>query len=379
MSISVQSLVQAMESIAPVSLAESWDNVGLLLGAPSDPLSGPVLLTIDLTEPVLDEARSMKAGAIVAYHPPIFDPIRRLTGEQWRGRVLLGAARAGMAVYCPHTALDNAPGALGDWLADAVLEPGKPRGADRRALRPAGLQRPTEELKIVTFAPPEKADTLRKALASAGAGIIGRYEVCSFAAPGTGTFLGQSGARPAVGQAGRLESAHEVRLEMVCSRAALSLALATLRQFHPYEEPAIDVYELLPRPERSTGAGRRLVLDHPVPIAALVARLKAALGVPYVQVAAAGREAVSCIGVCPGSGGGLWIDAQRDGCELFVTGEMKHHDVLAAAGAGLSIICAGHTATERPYLPVLADRLARAMPGVSVQVSRADRDPVVVG
>lgn len=378
MGMSVSALVHAMEAIAPPSLAESWDNVGLLMGSADDPLRGPVLLTIDLTEAVLREAVGMKASAAVVYHPPIFDSIKRITGDSPRGRLLLAAARAGLAIYSPHTAIDAAPGGMGDWLADAVLEPGKPRGADRRALGPAQVQRPTEEVKIVTFVPAEKLEAVRSALASAGAGIIGRYEVCSFATPGTGTFLGREGTKPAVGQSGRLESAPEVRLEMVCSHAALSLALATLRQFHPYEEPAVDVYVLAPQPTRGTGVGRRLVLDHPVPIASLVARLKAALGVSHVQVATAGREAISCIGVCPGAGGSIWQAALREGCELFVTGEMKHHDVLAAVSAGLAIIDAGHTNTERPYLPILAQRLAQALPGVAVKVSREDRDPVVV-
>src|SRR5690606_27066841 len=106
-----------------------------------------------------------------------------------------------------------------------------------------------------------------KALASAGAGIIGKYQVCSFAAPGLGTFFGGEGASPTTGQAGRLENVPEVRLEMVCSKAALALAMETLERFHPYEEPAVDVYELVGRPLRHAGAGRRLSLDQPATLA----------------------------------------------------------------------------------------------------------------
>lgn len=378
MSISVAALVAAMESIAPPWLAEDWDNVGLLLGSAHAPLAGPVLLTIDLTEAVLAEAIAQRAGAVVSYHPPIFEPLRAVNDRTAKGRVLLGAARAGIAVYSPHTAIDAAPGGLGDWLADAVLEPGRPRGADRRALRPTGVRPPTQQVKIVTFVPEKQVEAVRGALASSGAGLIGNYEACSFSVEGTGTFLGNARSRPAVGKAGELESHRELRLEMVCSKAALSLALATLRQFHPYEEPAIDVYPLLPQPARDTGQGRRLVLDHPATLAVLVPRIKAALGVSHVQLAAAGREAVTRIAVCPGSGGELWQAALAEGCELYLTGEMKHHEVLAATGAGLAVIAAGHTNTERPYLPVLAQRLGRLLPGVRVLTSTTDRDPMGV-
>lgn len=380
----IAALIDAIQQIAPPHLAEEWDNTGLLIGSPDDALDGPVLLTIDLTEPVLDEALELRCRAIIAYHPPIFTPQRRLVGgraAQAGERVVYRAARAGISVYSPHTALDAAPDGLTDWLAAGLLTAtasARHAGGDSRALRPAPRREPTQEVKIVTFVPHEHVDNLRAALASAGAGLIGQYELCSFSHHGIGTFRGRAGTRPAVGSAEQFEQVTEHRLEMVCSQAALPLALATLRQFHPYEEPAVDVYPLAPKPERGIGAGRRITLDHPCTLDELAARFKAHLSVPAVQLAAATSAPIERIGVVAGAGGSLAGAALADGCQLFVTGEMKHHEVNAALSQGLSVLLGGHTATERGFLPRLAERLGSLLAGAQFRVSTRDRDPLVL-
>jgi len=370
-------LSAAMETIAPLSLAEEWDNVGLLVGDPAAAITGPVVITIDLTPAVIAEAESLKAGAIIAYHPPIFTPIKRLVATDPRQQAILRAVRAGMAVYSPHTALDSAPGGMGDWLADCAMPPGKSRAADRRALVPKALPRPTEEAKIVTFVPAGEVEKVRGALASAGAGTIGKYTVCSFGSPGTGTFIGAPDSKPAVGAPGVLESASEVRLEMVIPRRAVPLALELLKQFHPYEEVPVDVYPLCDKPRRDTGAGRRLVLDEAVTLAQVAERMKAALGVSHVQVAPAPNHAkgfaFTRLGLCPGAAAGLLDAASREGCQLYITGEMKHHEVLEANARGVSILLGGHSATERGYLPTLARRLGEMLPKAAFQTAVADR------
>ncbi len=409
----IRDLIAAVERIAPPSYAEAWDNVGLIVGDAAWPLTearaasahggggedsgvGHVLLTIDLTEAVAHEALTKNAAAVIAYHPPIFSPIKRLTADAPPGRVLLPLLRAGVAVYSPHTALDAAPAGLTDWLADGLLPPAPAQGngkedgsavvsrahADRRALAPFADRPPSQQVKIVTFVPNDSVEAVRSALASAGAGIIGGYELCSFNIHGTGTFLGGEATNPTVGERGRIEEVPEVRLEMVCSKHSLALALATLRQFHPYEEPPVDVYELLPRPVRHTGAGRRLMLDHPSTLAELAERLKQHVGMPTVKIAAApGVEIeatpITTIGLCPGAGASLAPTAAGDGCQVFVTGEMKHHEILAATGAGMSVLLCGHTASERGYLPQMARRLGELLPGVTFTPSTADVSPFV--
>lgn len=376
----VRDLVSAMEKIAPLSYAESWDRVGLHVGRADSSLRSGVLLAIDLTEQVMFEAESSGVGAIIAYHPPIWDPIARLTDSSRKERVVLRAVERGIAIYSPHTALDAVEGGMTDWLCEGLSggSDGRILG-DCRALKPHAKSEATQQLKIVTFVPREEVEQVRGALATAGAGIIGNYTACSFELDGTGTFLGGEGAKPAIGQAGQLHTVREVRLEMVCSKAALPLALQTVRQFHPYEEPALDVYELLPKPVRGRGSGRRLTLDHPAPIHELAARLKKHIGRDWVRVAFAdGRKSVSVIGVCPGAGGDLAERAIREGCELFVTGEMKHHDVMSALDAGLGVILGEHTSTERGYLPRLAKQLEAALPGVRVRCATSDADPMKI-
>lgn len=366
-------VVEVIESIAPPADAAEWDNVGLLVGG-AGWRGSPLLLTIDLTEPVLDEAVEGGAGMILAYHPPIFRPLPRLTDAPGGQGIVLEAARNGIAVYSPHTALDAVTGGINDWIAEG-LGPG-----DVRALTPGATLPASEQCKLVTFCPAGAVDRVRQALATVGAGRIGDYELCSFEIKGTGTFFGGTGTSPQVGRAGRLERVEEVRLEMVCSEASLALAVTTLREFHPYEEPPIEIYRLLPRPSRHAGEGRRLVLDRQESLAAIVERLKTRLGVGAVRVAP-GHPAprrYRTIGLCAGAGGSLLAAACRQDCQMFITGEMRHHDVLAAQSQGCTVVLAGHTNTERGYLKILRKRLAAELPGVAISISRRDSDPLKV-
>lgn len=365
----IADLVRALEGIAPPSLAEGWDNVGLLVGDREAPLRGPTLLTIDLTESVMAEAERIRAGAIVAYHPPIFQPIRSVTAATSQGRVLLRAMSQGMAIYSPHTALDAVKGGVTDWLADGI------GAGDRKALVAAPCKDPRQTHKIVTFVPAGDVERVRNALASAGAGHIGNYSLCSFETPGAGTFFGEESSNPRVGQAGRLERVEEVRLEMVCPGEATPILIETLRAFHPYEEPAFDVYELAGRPDRSVGAGRRLVLDQPATPEALASRLRDYLGINAVRLAEVSPAPVQSVGICPGAGSSLLDAAIGAGCELFITGEMRHHEMLGAMSRGCGVILAGHTNTERGYLPLLAERIRAERAGLEPVVSEADRRP----
>lgn len=361
-------LFSALGRLAPLSLAEPWDNVGLLVGEAEGELAGPVLCTIDLTEAVMDEAESLKCSAIIAYHPPIFVPIKRVVCSDTKQRLVHRAIRAGMSVYSPHTALDAAEEGLNDWLISGF------GSGDVRSLK---THTGRDDLrKIVTFVPTQDAERVRHALASAGAGHIGAYDLCSFSAAGTGTFRAGSGTNPAVGKPGELTSVEELRLEMICPEGSVALAIETLRAFHPYEEPAIDVFKIEPLPERHSGQGRRIVLDRALTTMEIADKLKAHLGVSRLKLTAPGGDhgrRISHIGVCAGSGSDLAPIAADDGCEMFITGEMTHHQVMAHLDRGLGIILAGHTNTERGYLPTLAKRLKKELPGLDIRVSSADK------
>lgn len=371
----VARLVEAMEAIAPIALAEAWDNVGLLVGDPAREIGGPVVLTIDLTEPVTREALEARAGAVVAYHPPIFHARTRLTSGDGLGRSLLALIEAGVSIYSPHTALDAAEGGVADWLLERVLE--GPAGV-RRAVAPHQRLTASQTHKLVTFVPAGDADRLRAALSEAGAGTIGAYSECSFGVAGRGTFFGSEGTNPAVGERGRLERVDEVRMEMVCPATRLADVVAALRAVHPYEEPAFDLYALAATPDACLGAGRLGTLEAPTAPSAVAARLKANLGVDGVELAANSDDPITRVGVCPGAGASLLDEAIAAGAELFVTGEMRHHEVLGALDRGCGVLLAGHTNTERGYLPRLAARLNGIDGSFDARVSGADRAPLRV-
>ncbi len=372
--------IELLESIAPPAFAEDWDNVGLLLEPVSaaDPASrraAPVsraLLTIDLTEAVMQEALDERAELVVAYHPPIFRGLKRLTADSPGNRVLLTAVRAGIAIYSPHTALDAAPGGVNDWLAEAL-------GEGESA--PIEQSFEGDEFKLVVFVPEANASELRDALAEAGAGWIGNYSHCSYNLSGQGTFLGHEGTNPAVGQSGKLETVDEVRMEMVCGRQSLPRAAEVIRRVHPYEEPAWDMYALSRKPRPGSGMGRLVTLRKPAKLDALVARIKAHLGLAHVRVAAApahqGGAPIARAAVCAGAGGSLFEKLR--GPELLLTGEMRHHDVLARVASGTSVVLCDHTNTERGYLPTLAARLEKLSAGqLTTVVSSRDRDPLEI-
>ena len=271
MPVQLADLIASLEAIAPRALAGSWDNTGLLLEPPGVGAIDTVALTIDLTEPVLDEALAGGAQAIVAYHPPIFAGLKRLVMGSPSQRVLLRCVAAGLPVYAPHTALDAAPGGMNDWLLEGLGPI-----AERRAIDPAA---------------PE---------------------------------LVPDGAVAGVGRIGALAEA--------------------------------------------------------TPLTTLIRRVKAWLDLAHVRVAApedhgAGTP-LRTVAVCPGAGGSVF-EMLREPVDLLLTGEMRHHDVLARVAAGTSVILTDHTNTERGFLPVLARRLEEQL-GVSTLICRKDRDPLVV-
>ena len=383
----VQDLLDAMEHIAPLKHAEDWDKVGLALGVPDRPIAGPILLTIDLTERVLVEALELGVGAIIAYHPPIFSPLDRLTDATHTQRIIRGAIEAGIAIYSPHTALDAAVDGVTDWLCEGIsskpgqAKPGAIQG-DCRAMIPSLGGDTNREVKVITFVPSDQVDNLRNVLGTAGAGGMGNYRLCSFSTQGEGTFLPQPGANPTVGKVGSLERVAETRIEMVCSKHALALVIETLKEFHPYETPAYDIIELIQEPIRKIGAGRRLVLDQTATITELASRLRSHLDRSRIRYALADDDEnrqFKVIGVVPGSGGSMAQLAKDEGCELFITGEMTHHEILAASQSGLSILLAGHTNTERGYLKRLREKLIKLLPGAAVVVSTVDQDQIKIG
>ena len=370
----IRDIVRVLDELAPPSMAMEGDNVGLLVGDAGAPLKRAVLC-IDLTAAVLDEATAAKAQVIVAYHPVIYKPLMRLTAEATP--IAYEAARRGFAVYSPHTALDAAPGGTNDALAALM------GATDCRPLEPL-IRR--DQRKIVVFAPAEDLARVGQAAFAAGAGRIGNYYDCAFFGHGVGTFCGGEGTRPTVGRVGSHQAGEETRLEVIAPASRVEAVCRAIREAHSYETPAIDVYPLEESPA-GAGMGRVGELPRPTPEAALIARVKKAAGVRRVLLTrgggSGGREdlrsrkglvdrkrlgnptrLVKTVACCAGSCGSLYRRAIAAGATFYLTGEMRHHDQVASAAAGMSVVCIGHAESERPVLAVLAGRLRQELPAL---------------
>jgi dinuclear metal center YbgI/SA1388 family protein len=363
----VKQLITAMEQIAPTRYAESWDNVGLLVGDPEQKIS-QAMLTIDYTPLVANEAKDAGCDAVIAYHPPIFDVTKRVTSTG-STQLIFDAIRRGVALYSPHTALDVAEGGTNDMLADALM---------LTDVHPLKLSAPkATECKLVTFVPKNDLEKVSQALFNAGAGQIGNYTQCSFRSPGEGTFFGEEGSSPTIGQAGQLEVAHEIRIETIVPLNKVEAVIAALRKSHPYEEPAFDLLTLHAHPD-GKGMGRVGRLPGEATAEMLVNHLKRELELGSVLVAGDLQKMVKRAAVCAGACGNLLDDAIAAKVDLYVTGEMRHHDALKAVRAGLTVVCTLHSNSERAVLKRVQAKLRQLLPDLPTQLSQQDRDPFVV-
>lgn len=360
-------LTDALEAIAPTGRAEPWDNVGLLVGDPAQTVAR-VLLAIDYTPDVAREAADAGCDAVIAYHPPIFKPLSRLRADS----LIFDAIRRGVAIYSPHSALDVADGGTNDVLADVV-------GIARAGRTPLRLpEAKASHYQLVAFVPAEAMGRVSQAIFDAGAGRIGDYTFCSFRSPGIGTFVGGQGTTPAIGQRGRPEEAHELRIETAVPIGRVVEVVRALRESHPYEEPAFNLHQLAAAPE-GVGMGRVGTLEQPTPRAELLERIKRGLGIGHLLVAGPAAEGMAArAAVCAGSCGDLLDAAIAQGVDLYVTGEVRHHDALRAAGAGVTVVCTLHSNSERVTLGRLKEKLAAKLPELAFLLSRTDRDPFAI-
>jgi dinuclear metal center YbgI/SA1388 family protein len=355
--IRVGDVARIIERAAPLALALPDDNPGLQLGR-ADASVGGILVALDPTPTAARRAARSKADLLVTHHPLFLDPLRRVDTGTATGAAAAAALGAGMSVYAAHTNLDAAPEGLAVVAARMLgLE-------DVRFLHPvAGPAR----VKLTAFAPREAVAGLYAAMTGAGAGTIGRYEGCAFVGSGGGLFRPREGARPAIGAVGRLQRVREDRLEMTADVSDLPAVLAAARAAHPYEEPVIDVYPLQASPLGGFGCVGKL---RPVRFAAFLRSAVAAFGAE-ARVSGARPARIATVAVCPGSGGRLLPLAAASGADVFVTGEVRYHNMREAEHHGIAIVELGHDRTEMPAVDLLARLIRRglAAAGASVPVA----------
>jgi dinuclear metal center YbgI/SA1388 family protein len=362
--LTVAGVVEFLERVAPLALAAEWDNVGLLLGE-NMAEARRVMTCLTVTPDSAAEAVAEGVQLIVTHHPILFRSIKRLTDATPEGRMLLALARAGVAVYSPHTAFDDAEGGINDLLTRRL---GLVQVAPLRRCEDA------RSYKVVVFTPEKDLERVSEAMFAAGAGRIGQYSECSFRLLGAGTFFGSETTNPTVGQTGRREQVPEWRLEAVCPESQVNAVLAAVRRAHSYEEPAFDVYPL--RPSASAqGVGRLGTLADALALRSFAEAVKKSLHAGSVQIVGEPEREVKRVAIACGAGGELLPDAVRARADVLLTGEARFHDYLAAQAQGLALILPGHYATERCGIEDLADRLKAQWPDAVVWASRRERDP----
>ncbi len=361
----VAEVVGFLEQVAPLRLAATWDNVGLLWGDEAAPVER-VVACLTVTPESAAEAVDEHAQLIVTHHPILFRPTQRITTATPEGRILLGLAKAGIAVYSPHTAFDNTAGGINDVLAQRL---------QLTDVQPLRRQDGPRRCKVVMFVPDADLQRVSDAVFAAGAGHIGQYRECSFRLAGTGTFHGSDATNPTVGQKGRREEVSEWRLEALCPEASVEHVLAAMRQAHSYEEPAYDVYPL--RPERDgIGQGRIGHLAQPIALQAFAQHVKAVLKAGQIAVVDGGKASVQKIALACGAAGEFLADAVEQQADVFLTGEARFHDCVAAQSQHIALVLPGHYATERCGVEALAEVVQRQFPSLRVWASRREREPL---
>lgn len=330
----IQDIVGLMNTLYPPILAEEWDNVGLQVGDPGASVSR-VAVALDPSPVAVEEAIELGAEMLVCHHPLIFRPLKQVTTKDETGRVVTAALRGGLSIMAAHTNLDRAHNGLNDWLAETL---GLVNTVPLET--PAGLL-----FKLIIFVPADQGDEVAEALYDAGAGHIGAYDRCSFRTTGTGTFRPGADSTPFIGRAGEVESVEEFRLEVLVPKEALSKVVNRLLKVHPYEEVAYDIVPLA-NVRSDLGLGRIGRLPQATPLESLLPMIKSALQVESLRVSGPGVDIIKKIAVCGGSGASLLQAASRQGADLLVTGDVSYHDARRAEELGLTVVDAGHFATE---------------------------------
>ena len=362
----IQDIAEQIEKIVPLNLAQDWDNVGLLIGDARKNVKR-ILLTIDITADVVAEAKKLKTDLIISYHPVIWDGLKKITTEG-PSSIVHELIRRNIAVFSIHTALDVVSGGVNDGLAEIIgIEDGKPIGDY--------VDNPAEDnYKLVVFVPAESLARVSNAVFAAGAGAIGNYSDCGFSTDGTGTFLPLDGSKPAIGHKGQLEKVLEIRFETIVPAEKLDNVVAAMRKTHPYETPAFDVIKLY-NSQNKFGLGRIGKLSKPLRIEQIIRRIKKHTGAEACGLVGKEKRLVRTAAVCAGSCGAiinLVIAAKAD---LYLTGELKHHQALAAQEAGLTCICLSHTVSERFILKKFAKQLQKQLNSATIRISKKDADP----
>ncbi len=363
-------VIGLLNQLCPQNLAEEWDNVGLQVGDPTAKID-KILVCLDAEEIAVAEAQRLGAQLIISHHPLIFRPLQRLTPVDMTGRVLFRAIKENIAIVSAHTNLDRATDGLNDWLAERL-----------EIQETAPLEPPLRGTfyKLVVYVPSGHEIEVRDAVFAAGGGQIGAYDNCSFNTIGSGTFRGSVGTQPFIGTVGELETTEEVRFETIIPVSIAPKVISRMLQVHPYEEVAYDLIPLA-NEVHNTGLGRVGMLAEKVSLQQYATLVKEKLGLQTLTLVGDLQQQISKVAVCGGTGMSLYAAAVRQGADCLVTGDIKFHEAQRAKAEGITLIDAGHFATEQIMVAELSRRLREQCSSrrfkVEIFEMAAECDPLV--
>lgn len=363
-------IFKLIESWAPKNYAYDWDNIGLQVGSYNKPVK-KIMITLDVLEPVVDEAIANGVDLIIAHHPLLFKPLKLLNIDHWRGRIIKKLIQHDISVYAAHTNLDVAEGGVNDMLSD-LLEL-----VDKEILTDVNQE---SLFKIAVFTPETHVENVVDAISKEGAGHIGKYSHCTFQSIGTGTFMPLEGTTPFIGQQNQLERVNETKIETIVSESILQKVINSMITAHPYEEVAYDVYPLQ-NPGKKYGIGRVGSLPEALTLRDFAKKVKGAYNMSHVRVIGELTKKVKRVAVLGGSGEKYLYPAVQKKADVYITGDMTFHQAQEALEMGLAVIDAGHyiehvmKAGTKTYL----DRKLREMGSISqeieIRLSEVNTDP----
>ncbi|MCL7747227.1 Nif3-like dinuclear metal center hexameric protein [Halalkalibacter alkaliphilus] len=362
-----QALIQHFESWSPKSLAVEGDKNGLMVGTLNKEIK-KVMIALDVLEDIIDEAIDKEVDLIIAHHPLLFRPLKKVDLDTPHGRIVAKAIKHDIAIYAAHTNLDVAKGGVNDMMAEAIGL------TNTEVLSPTIT---TALKKVVVFVPETHALQVREAIGNAGAGHIGNYSHCTFNSKGQGMFQPEEGTNPFIGEKGRVEVVDEVKVESIIPAHLQSKVVKALIRAHPYEEPAYDIYPLENKGE-VLGLGRIGLLESNMTLAEFAEHVKKAFGVKGVRVVGDLTASIQKVAVLGGDGNKYMKEAIFKGADVFVTGDVYYHVAHDAMMDGLHIVDPGHNVEKIMKSGVknyFDDFLEKSKYDTKVIISEPNTDP----
>jgi len=358
----IADITNYLETIAPLPYQEDYDNAGLLTGDISWECTG-VITTLDVTPEVVQEAVDKKHNLIVAHHPVIFRGIKKITGKNYVEKAVILAIKNDIAIYAIHTNLDNVKTGVNERIAEKI------------GLKNTKILQPREQQlkKLVTFAPLDHAENLKKVLFEAGAGHLGKYSECSFNQEGTGTFKPEEGADPFVGEIGKRHEEKEMKIEIIFPTHLEKKIIPVMLKAHPYEEVAYDIISL-GNYLSDVGSGMIGELP-PVDETDFLTSLKENFKLKFLRHTKLLGKQVNKVALCGGAGGFLLSQAISQGAGVFITADIKYHEFFDADGK-IVLVDMGHFESEQFTIDLLNDILTKKFINFAVRKTSVNTNPV---